>query len=148
MSLIQFSTYIRKVPLAFTASIAPSLHNVDQRILRQHKLLHNASTSSTERLGNGRSSSYWNVSARRMNYYRRFYERYKSWGLAIGILTIGSIMKVVYFKYSRQLRIYICLTLFIFGWMDIVFRPKLNRLFHFARPNSFAAIHPETKYSE
>ena len=116
MSLIQFSTYIRKVPLAFTASIAPSLHNVDQRILRQHKLLHNASTSSTERLGNGRSSSYWNVSARRMNYYRRFYERYKSWGLAIGILTIGSIMKVVYFKYSRQLRIY--MLNFVHFWMN------------------------------
>jgi hypothetical protein len=52
------------------------------------------------------SSSFW-----KKYHPRRIYNkvvlmkrRYQLWGMMIGILTIGSIIKVVYFKYSRQLR--------------------------------------------
>ena len=71
------------------------------------------STSSTERLRRRQAStrpkdaysSRWYFNWRSANhFYQRYYERYKLWAMLLGLLTIGSIIKVIYFKFSRQLR--------------------------------------------
>lgn len=88
----------------------------------QHRIIHSLreqqkyfSTASTERIHNRKASTsprnangsrpYWLFNIRSTIYYR-YYQRYKLWAMILGLLTIGSIVKVVYFKFSRQLRIW------------------------------------------
>ena len=86
---------------------------------QQHEPQKYFSTASTERLRNDNKAStsprmianggsrppHGIFNWRRTNYYyQRYYERYKLWAMILGLLTIGSIIKVVYFKFSRQLR--------------------------------------------
>lgn len=80
---------------------SPLVHYSTLVTERRHRRNANtASSSSTTR----RKDRPWYYNF--IHNYQRNYERYKLWGIFLGIFTIGSITKAAFFYFSRQLRIY------------------------------------------
>lgn len=124
MVLMKFTTtsaIARALHLTNSLPMSPQLScfnciNMHQHMLHRHQQQKCFSTAFTQRLHHRRTSisprntggslSFWYFNLHSTSYfYQRCYERYKIWAVILGMFTIGSIIKVAYFNFSRQLRI-------------------------------------------
>ena len=105
------SSSLRSPPSSSSSYVySMSTTTVKERQRRATTFTNNASTGRTTSAGSTSTTKrlydwYRRAIRYHQHNYQRYYRRYKLWGMILGVLTIGSIIKVLYFKFSRQLRI-------------------------------------------